>query len=638
MGAYEYILKAIVAQGHCCSRPLLRGVLTWALHREPCSKASSFHFIALCAFLLACLFDCFVACGCACIIMPRPKQSTKFAQLSSQVAALQALLVQHGIQLPATFKQPAKKLKKSNSGVNSNVADQSNLQAEDSSLNSGWKTVTSSASVSKGPGQVGPSDTLQSDGWNVPVIKVCNADDVTASTCGIAIVSMAVGKRLVLNGIVTDGMMGLLLPAPCPGKGTEPSPMSVLVTDKHGKMQVRQRYLYQLGPQPVIMTCTAPKCNFIQDTSKAVLRISKKNVTKEVWESLQSRAIPATRAWLKNRVGVSVLDVHPPTRLLDQEDAVQIVVQVESGPGLLKLFCASGMDGVFVREFWDSASDRNRYKIVPLPFDMSLQQARDKATFLGAVCVGVMPCGKGFGVRVLTSDFESVLHKLRPDDASMFLGSKWEISGLPCSCGEESLLEFVSPWQVRPMFTFRVGQGMSSTRTWIVRAVEEPSATIVQHPFGLAVVKPFARTPQDRKPVQVMKPVAKSVNKSVPHVPLPKSWAAVVGSGGAKSALSQPRQAAPQPLKRPHPAADLPMQMEDTASPATAMGSASSTGTPTIQEQIAAALQPVLGLAAQVQCLQQEIAAMRCPGVMTDNSELPSRSAQRFGKFRESPY
>ena len=87
---------------------------------------------------------------------------------------------------------------------------------------------------------------------------------------------------------------------------------------------------------------------------------------------------------------------------------MQVVVQVESGQGLLKLLGSSGMDGVFVREFWDAGSDKERYKIVPLPLDMSLQLARDKATFLGPVCVGVMPCGKGFGVRVLASDFESV--------------------------------------------------------------------------------------------------------------------------------------------------------------------------------------------------------------------------------------
>ena len=193
------------------------------------------------------------------------------------------------------------------------------------------------------------------------------------------------------------------------------------------------------------MICAGPKVDVIQDTSKAVLRISKTHVTEEVWKSLQSRALPSVRAWLKNRVGVSVLDVHPPTRLAGQEDTLQIVVQVQSGQGLLKLLGSSGMDGVWVREFWDASSDRDRYKIVPLPLDMSSQQASDKATFLGSVCVGVMPCGRGFGVRVLASDFKFVLHKLRPNDADQFLGDRWEISGLPCSCGEHSLLKFVSP-------------------------------------------------------------------------------------------------------------------------------------------------------------------------------------------------
>ena len=108
--------------------------------------------------------------------------------------------------------------------------------------------------------------------------------------------------------------------------------------------------------------------------------------------------------------------------------------------------------------------------IVPHPFDVSLEAAREKTSFLGTVGVGVMPCGKGFGVRVLAANYEGVLHKLRPGDANLFLGSKWEISGLPCSCGEKALLEFLHPWDARPLFTFRVGQGLRATRTWIVRA------------------------------------------------------------------------------------------------------------------------------------------------------------------------
>ena len=95
------------------------------------------------------------------------------------------------------------------------------------------------------------------------------------------------------------------------------------------------------------------------------------------------------------------------------------------------------VDGVWIRFILEVPSDRERFNIVPLPLGMSLQLAQEKSCFLGEVNVGgVVTCGKGFGVRVLSSNFESVLLKLRPYDATRFLGKLWGVSGWPCSCGE----------------------------------------------------------------------------------------------------------------------------------------------------------------------------------------------------------
>ena len=110
--------------------------------------------------------------------------------------------------------------------------------------------------------------------------------------------------------------------------------------------------------------------------------------------------------------------------------------------------------------------------------------------------LGVVPCGKGLGVRVLSSNFEQALRKLRPADADLFLGKLWEVSGLPCSCGEQALVSFLEKWQVRPSFTFRVGQVLRATRTWSVRSVQEPAVSALQHQFGLALVMGFVRTPR----------------------------------------------------------------------------------------------------------------------------------------------
>ena len=69
-----------------------------------------------------------------------------------------------------------------------------------SSSNSNWKTVKSTKSTSKDQPQSGPSDTLVSDGWTVPVVSIVSVEDVQTSTCGIALVSMGVGKSLVGGG------------------------------------------------------------------------------------------------------------------------------------------------------------------------------------------------------------------------------------------------------------------------------------------------------------------------------------------------------------------------------------------------------------------------------------------------------
>ena len=161
---------------------------------------------------------------------------------------------------------------------------------------SGWATVKSKNGSLKEPPQKGPSDTLQPDGWNVPVLRVVEMEDVKISSCGVALVSMGVGKRLVMDGFAVEGCLGLLLPSPVVGKDDAGTLMSVVVQDQHGKLQVRQRYLYQLGPQPVVMTSSAPKVDLKDDSAKVLLLVDKKHVSSEVWNSVLNRPVPAARA------------------------------------------------------------------------------------------------------------------------------------------------------------------------------------------------------------------------------------------------------------------------------------------------------------------------------------------------------
>ena len=181
---------------------------------------------------------------------------------------------------------------------------------------------------------------------------------------------------------------------------------------------------------------------------------------------------------------VDALDIGPPTRPCGDTESMQFVVYVPkvSVNGLLM---ASGKDGVFTREFYESDADRNRFKIVHLPDNPTLEVAQRQFARMAEVSVGVVSTKRGFAIRVIAAHYESAVKTLHPHDSGGLLAKRWGISGLPLSMGRIALMEFLDTWRVSPEYTFRQG----TRRTWIVRAVTDPAFTKVQHDHGLAVVK-----------------------------------------------------------------------------------------------------------------------------------------------------
>ena len=98
---------------------------------------------------------------------------------------------------------------------------------------------------------------------------------------------------------------------------------------------------------------------------------------------------------------------------------------------------------------------------------------------------GVVTTYKGLGIRVKAANFEDAAKQLRPEDYKRLLGEKYEISGLPMATGKDALTEFVDGWDVVPLYSFRQG----FCRTWVVRATKAPAIKVVQHDYGLAVIK-----------------------------------------------------------------------------------------------------------------------------------------------------
>lgn len=91
---------------------------------------------------------------------------------------------------------------------------------------------------------------------------------------------------------------------------------------------------------------------------------------------------------------------------------------------------------------------------------------------------------KGLGLRVKPEHFEGMVRQIHAENAQRFLGKSYEIRRLPCSMSKEGVQEFVAPWKVTPVATFRERM----TRTWIVRAEHEPEKRAIQHQWGLAVI------------------------------------------------------------------------------------------------------------------------------------------------------
>ena len=202
------------------------------------------------------------------------------------------------------------------------------------------------------------------------------------------------------------------------------------------------------------------------------------------WDYALKRGRSAVRLWMQERVKVDALDIGPPTRPCGDTESMQFVVYVQE-VAVNGLLMASGKDGVFTREFYESDADRNRFKIVHLPDHPTLEVAQRQSARMAEVSAGVVNTKRGFAIRVIAARYESAVKTLHPHDSERLLGKRWEISGLPLSMGRIALMEFLDTWRVPPEYTFRQG----TRRTWIVRAATDPAFTKVQHDQGLAVVK-----------------------------------------------------------------------------------------------------------------------------------------------------
>ena len=156
---------------------------------------------------------------------------------------------------------------------------------------------------------------------------------------------------------------------------------------------------------------------------------------------------------------------------------------------------ASGQDAVFVRLFFKCEEDSEKFKIVPFANDVDLAGAVRQVSRM-VDHYGVVKTHRGYGARVVADDFEEAVRTIRTEDAAAFLGTRYEVSGLPLSCGKDAIQDLLSTWTgATPITTYRTYR----SRTWLVSAPSAPLDDKVQHEEGIAYIQVALPTSQPKR-------------------------------------------------------------------------------------------------------------------------------------------
>ena len=468
---------------------------------------------------------------------PKAAPAQQNLALKRQITVMMLAMERAGIAMPEVQKpQKRKAIAASGTEPKASIAPQKQQKSGD-----GWHTVVHKKQSDAKPHQ----DTLKPDGWSVPVAIFA---ELAHNKSGVALASVKQLKEALQRppAIVPQAVL-----APIKLDGHAAEEKAVIIQDKDDRTQTRQRFLYQLGSSPVEFATAVPRRVLGKDTVKVVLTLSAKETISDAWAAAEKAPCAAAKRWLQYRAGAVVLDTLPPTRRQAFGSAeIQVVALINTAceHTVLK---KSGVDGVIVRPFYTTPEDSRRFKVVPLKDGACMSVALERAAWLGAKAFGVVPSRRSMGIRDRAEDYEEAVRLLRPVDHATLTGTLWEVSGFPLRAGRLSVKEFLHDWAVEPVYTFR----QARTRTWVVRANEEPPHKLLQHDDGLVVVKEAAPRQRRPTPVQRWQP-QKSTSRQT--VVFPKSWASVAASPPPAPVQPAPARAAASPGLAPAPPAPAP--------------------------------------------------------------------------------
>ena len=258
----------------------------------------------------------------------------------------------------------------------------------------------------------------------------------------------------------------------------------VLVKDGKGKEQARRRFLHQLGQIPVTYLCEVPQGPpVVADYAKMVVTFTKTH-SGETWASAVQKPHAAISSWISDAAQVEeVLRLQAPWHALGQSVASVAWVHKRHREKMLR---SSGMNDGFCRDFLEKDQEpSDEFKLVPLPFEQDLASARRTASCYGEDVLGIVPCSRGYALRVRKEKYAAILANIHAEKAGKFTGTKYEVRGVPSYWGKDEIRAFLANWGAEPLY-FK-DQGRFS-RMWIVSAQKAPATYRLQHTDGLATI------------------------------------------------------------------------------------------------------------------------------------------------------
>ena len=494
------------------------------------------------------------------------------------------------------MKQKAEeKKKKEEEKKQQQQLQQQGQQQQQQPNHAGWTKVTTKKPRDSSPTpkqqQQPPKPTSELDprGWSAKIVP--NPAALTREEACVCTASLAEATKAVAE-LTSDHPMAVLSTAPVNGKGEL---VHALVKSPNGRLDVRKRFLIQLGAQPVTYMCDAPKAAPVgQQDPSAVVYFVKDKTPPAVWKAATEKPKEAVNHWIKHFAGIDKCSRFREPRMT----ANQIAVTVDTSPSnVQKLIKACGTEGVFTRKYYTQPEHNEEYKVAPLGTEHNLAAALRIANSI-PYSAGVLPTRKGWSVRVPTDKLQDAIRITCPADENKVLGCDYDVQGLPLSWTDEHVIKFLGDWNATPMWSFRRGW----QATWVVRARTPPPSTVLQNADGdglkvLATIQERSVKPKKQEAVYKWTPQAKQNGKPS----LPAAWSKQAATTTAKATADEKEEDEPMENKEEEIKDAIGLQAPQTPAPATSNGHILKGDPPNFQAMIQAAI------AAAMAPLQQQI-------------------------------